>query len=199
MLIEKIKNLKDLEIEINANLVISILKFFIPFIISGITIFILSITISSEYFSSMIYTATTYFFTGKLIAIPAGIASGLSVNIAIMIGILMDSLICLFLIWNFDLIRKVPHIGNLVKKTEEKSSGFLEKHHWIQELAILGLATLVAIDNPFIIIGSMGGTVLGKLIGMKSWEIFIGVILGSILGCCIVGLASTGLINFIKL
>ena len=71
--------------------------------------------------------------------------------------------------------------GSFMKKVEiigEKSSS---KYGWIKPLRFIGIMLFVMV--PFQGSGGMGGSILGRLIGMKPWNTLLSITLGAIIGC----------------
>ena len=57
---------------------------------------------------------------GKESVIPIGIAQGIPWTILAISIAFVDIVVCLFLIWNFDLAKKLPFIGSGIKRVQLK-------------------------------------------------------------------------------
>lgn len=195
-------------------LYVRLLKFFIPFIL-GFGVYgiwwLLNGTIR------LIWPLiVAYFFPpfGKETIIPLGIGlltegltipllnihvSPVSVNpISIALAIaFVDIVVALFLVWNYDLAKKVPLIGRFIIKVEEKGKGIEEKYKWIKPLRFFGIALFVIV--PFQGSGGLVGSILGRLFGMKPWNVFYAISIGSIIGCLSLAFFSTAFLTFTKI
>lgn len=135
-----------------------------------------------------------YFFPpmGKESIIPIGIARGIS-PIAMIISIsFIDAVTGLFMVWNYDNIKFIPIIGrklfSLLKRAEEKGRKLAKEHRWIKSLEFIGIVLFVLI--PFQGTGAIGASIIGRIIGMNPWRVWVATLLGSILGCSLIAYGS---------
>jgi uncharacterized membrane protein len=193
---------------------IRLLKFFIPFIL-GFGVFgiwwILNGTIQIIW-----PLIVAYFFPpfGKETIIPLGIGllnEGLTIpffnivvrpvsvnpiSLALSIAF-VDIVVALFLVWNYDLAKKIPIIGSFIIKIEEKGKGIEEKYTWIKPLRFFGITLFVIV--PFQGSGGLVASILGRLFGMKPWNVFYAISIGSVFGCLMMALFSTAFLAFTKI
>ena len=144
-----------------------------------------------------------YFFPpfGKETIIPLGVGileKGVTVpflNLSISAGqvnpILMalsiafvDIIVALFLIWNYDLAKKIPLVGRFMIKVENLGKRSSDKYSWIKPLRFIGIVLFVMV--PFQGSGGLVGSIVGRLIGMKTWTTFIAITVGAIVGCLLI-------------
>jgi len=142
-----------------------------------------------------------YFFPplGKESIIPIGVTGGeitipiynqqiiiTSINPLIMALSIafVDIVVALFLVWNYDLAKKIPIIGNFIEKVEKIGRKSSNKYNWIKPLRFIGIMLFVMV--PFQGSGGLVGSIIGRLIGMKSWNIFFAISSGSIFGCILI-------------
>jgi len=180
---------------------IRILQFFLPFVISGLGLAILYVTVDPSLIGKLYLLMTVYFFPplGKESVIPIGISGGwitvpLSSNqvyvppidpmvMALSIAF-VDIMVALFLVWNYDLVKKIPLLGTVVEKVERAGKGTASKYQWIKKLEFIGIVLFVII--PFQGSGGFIASVVGRLLGMKPWNVFIAIITGSLIGTILV-------------
>jgi uncharacterized membrane protein len=125
---------------------------------------------------------------GKESVIPLGIALGypwwlMTISIA-----LMDALTALFLALNFDMALKIPILGMWMKKFMDTGSSFFAQHKWIERLSFAGLVLFVMF--PLQGSGGIGGTLVGRMLGMKRWEVVLAVTIGAFIGCFVIALGA---------
>ena len=144
---------------------------------------------------------TAYFFPplGKETIIPIGIYGGeISVPFSNEIAIInpihplvmalsiafVDFIVALFLVWNYDLAKNIPLIGNFMGKVESIGQTSSSKYGWIKPLRFIGIMLFVMV--PFQGSGGMVGSIIGRLIGMKPWDALLAISFGAIIGCTLV-------------
>jgi len=96
----------------------------------------------------------------------------------------IDIVVALFLVWNYDLAKKIPLIGNFMVKVEDIGKTSSTKYGWIKPLRFIGIALFVMV--PFQGSGGLVGSIIGRLIGMKPWNIFFAISIGAITGCLLI-------------
>lgn len=134
-----------------------------------------------------------YFFPpmGKESVIPLAICQGGFHPALVAISIaLIDSLVALFLVLNYDLAKEIPIIGNFMKYVEKKGTNIVEKYPWIKPIRFFGIILFVMV--PFQGSGGMVASILGRLIGMNPWITWTAITLGALIGCSLVALATIG-------
>lgn len=173
-------------------------KFFTPFGIAGIV----ALAIIWTDYLELGGVILSYFFPptsllGRMWAIPFGLRLGLNLWSVIGAVVFVDLVTSLFMVWNFDIVIKIPFLGRLVLRSEKKGHESLEKYPWIRGLAFLGIALFIAI--PFNGTNAVIGTIIGKIIGMKALYVWLAVVIGSILGCLLVAVPVYGAYLFIPI
>jgi uncharacterized membrane protein len=109
----------------------------------------------------------------------------------------IDIVIALFLVWNYDLAKKIPIVGNFMEKVEKIGKSSSEKYGWIKPLRFIGIILFVMV--PFQGSGGMVGSIVGRLIGMKPWNTFLAITIGAIVGCVSLAYFAEAILNvFIK-
>ncbi len=128
---------------------------------------------------------------GKETIIPIGIELGIPWwTIATSVAF-VDAITALFVVWNFDLIQKIPGIGSIIRKIVSQGYDFLQKHRWVDRLYVIGLVIFVMI--PLQGTGGIGGAIIGNILGMRKGEIVGSVICGAFLGSFLIGISMDSL------
>lgn len=174
-------------------------EFFLP-IILGVGIlsfigFLLEESLRFKYWPLM----TAYFFPplGKETIIPAGVAFDLDPLIMALSIAFIDVIVALFLVWNYDLVKKIPIIGKFIIKIEEKGKNVEQKYGWIKPLRFIGIVLFVMV--PFQGSGGLVGSIVGRLIGMKPQNTFFAISIGAVVGCTLIAYFSEIILSvFVK-
>lgn len=192
------------------NVIEKIAKFFIPFLIAGIGIILIYTILENEISTKLLLLMFAYFFPplGKESIIPIGVSGGeitiplynqkitiMAINPLIMALCIafIDIVVALFLVWNYDLAKKIPIIGNFIEKVEKIGRKSSNKYNWIKPLRFIGIMLFVMV--PFQGSGGLVGSILGRLIGMKSWNIFFAIFSGSLFGCILIAYFTNTILN----
>ncbi len=131
---------------------------------------------------------------GKESMVPAGVillknSYGVwSVVITSMSIAFIDSIVGLWMMWNWELIKLIPFLGTYVKKLEEVGEKKWKKHKHLSRLTYIGLALFVAF--PFQGSGGVGATVIGRILGMNKYKVLYSIILGSLFGSFLIAIAT---------
>jgi uncharacterized membrane protein len=161
-------------------------KFIVPFIIGFGVVGTAGLFLSTELRGIYWSLISAYFFPplGKESVIPTGIAFGIHPFFLALSIAFVDIIVALFLVWNYELAKKIPLIGKFMTKVEQIGKASSGKYGWIKPLRFIGIILFVMV--PFQGSGGLVGTILGRLIGMKPWNTFIGISIGAITGCLLV-------------
>jgi len=155
-------------------------KFFIPmimFLIYFLIVYHLTKTNSGIAPLMLIYSLPPF---GKESVIPTGISLGMTPITMFLLVVYIDMTFALLIIWNYDLLHKLPLCGEALKKIEHSGIQLWNKHPWLDRLAFIGLVIFVFI--PFHGTGATTSAILGRIIGMKSLKTFFAIMVGSITG-----------------
>jgi uncharacterized membrane protein len=109
----------------------------------------------------------------------------------------VDVVIALFLVWNYDLAKKIPFVGNFMIKVEKKGENVEEKYGWIKPLRFIGIMLFVIV--PFQGSGGLVGSIVGRLVGMKPWNTFFAITLGAIIGTLLIATFSKAFLIFAEM
>ncbi len=92
----------------------------------------------------------------------------------------LDFIVALFVTFHMGILFRIPKIGPKLAMLVWDGKFFMDSQPWIKRMAYLGLVGFVII--PFSTTGSIGGSILGRLLGLSRWTTVSGVLLGSVLG-----------------
>ncbi|MCA1915814.1 small multi-drug export protein [Methanospirillum hungatei] len=164
-----------------------VLRLTIPFLLTGALIGVLFWLYDDTTALQLGGLLLLYFVppAGKESIIPAGIALGFPFQIMCLSIVWVDIACCLFMIWNFELICNIPYLGNMIRYLIRKGELYLGKHRWLEQLYFIGLIFFVFF--PLQGTGSVSGSVIGKMIGLKTIEIFAAIAIGSFLSSFLIG------------
>lgn len=167
-------------------IILPISKFIIPIIIGIGTFGTIGLMISEQLRGIYWSLISAYFLPplGKESVIPTGIAFGFHPILLALSIAFVDIVVALFLVWNYELAIKIPLIGRFMKKVEQIGQVSSGKYSWIKPLRFIGIVLFVMV--PFQGSGGLVGTILGRMIGMKPWNVFLGVCVGAISGSLLV-------------
>lgn len=197
-----------------SEILIRLTKFFVPFIL-GLGAFGILGLLYSEWVKIW-PLLIAYFFPpfGKETIIPLGIGvleKGLTIpflnlhvnpisidpiSMALSIAFI-DIVVALFLVWNYDLAKKIPVVGKFIIKVEEKGKNVEEKYGWIKPLRFIGVVLFVMV--PFQGSGGLVGSIVGRLIGMTPWNTFFAISIGAIVGCLLIAFFAKAFLIFAEI
>jgi len=126
--------------------------------------------------------------------IPAAIASGFSWQVISFSITWLDAATCLFILWNFDLICRIPGIGRWISCLAQSDNEFLTRHQWIERMCFLGLTAFMLL--PIQGSGAIGGTILGRILGMNRISIAVAVIIGSAVHSVVLGISVSAIKSY---
>jgi uncharacterized membrane protein len=168
-------------------------KFFIPFVLGlgtvGLVGYFFTEGLRAKYWSLV----SAYFFPplGKESVIPIGVGFGIHPLVMALSIAFVDFIVALFLVWNYDLAKKIPVIGKFMEKVESIGKTSSSKYAWIKPLRFIGIVLFVMV--PFQGSGGMVGSIVGRLIGMKPWHTVLAITLGAVIGTTIIAYSAESL------
>jgi uncharacterized membrane protein len=172
-----------------------IFLFFLPFIIAAIYTVILFMGVGTDIgyvigaamLSTLLILGPEISITGAFIALSAadyvgpGIWDSLSYMLIIAISVaFVDVITAFFLLWNYDLVKKVPWLGPWMQRTEDSNRDAIHSSPWRQRFALVGVSVYVMF--PVHGSGGLVGTIIGRILGLNRWRVFGAVAVGAIIG-----------------
>ncbi len=176
-------------------------KLTIPFLIAAVVIALLYFVVEPKSSGKLFLLMMAYFFPplGKESIIPIGVAGGeiyipilnqhavvpaINPFVMAMTIAFVDIIVALFLLWNYDLAKKIPFVGKFMGKVEKIGQKSSSKYSWLKPLRFVGIMLFVMV--PFQGSGGLVGSIVGRLIGMKPLNTFFAISIGAIVGCLII-------------
>lgn len=92
----------------------------------------------------------------------------------------MDVLVAVVLVFHSAFLFHLPWFGSRAAALVEDGRFFVNSQSWVRRATFLGVVLFVAF--PLAAMGSVGGTIFGRLLGMSRLTTFIAVLIGSLLG-----------------
>lgn len=162
---------------------------FSPLILTVAVLGLLSAVQGPGYAWKCVYHAfLTFFVLGRFVLL-AGIEGDTSEAVAkiamkpselFCLVTYLDFIVALFVTFHMGVLFRIPKIGHKLAMLVWDGKFFMDSQPWIKRMAFAGLVGFVII--PFSTTGSIGGSILGRLLGLSRWATVGGVLLGSILG-----------------
>ena len=196
------------------NIILGLTKFFLPFVIGALGILSLYLIVEEESVGKLFFLMFAYLIPplGKESIIPIGVSGGEitipfidklivvpEINPLIMALTIafVDIVVALFLLWNYDLAKKIPLIGKFMIKVEQIGRSSSDKYAWVKPLRFIGIILFVMV--PFQGSGGLVGSILGRLIGMKPLNTFFAISIGAVTGCLLIAYFADAILSvFVK-
>ena len=196
------------------NIILGLTKFFLPFVIGALGILSLYLIVDEESVGKLFFLMFAYLIPplGKESIIPIGVSGGEitipfidklivvpEINPLIMALTIafVDIVVALFLLWNYDLAKKIPLIGKFMIKVEQIGRSSSDKYAWVKPLRFIGIILFVMV--PFQGSGGLVGSILGRLIGMKPLNTFFAISIGAVTGCLLIAYFADAILSvFVK-
>jgi hypothetical protein len=161
-------------------------QLFFPFVIIFSFYITLYFFMDWTMFSRLGAGSILYFIppAGKESVIPGMISKDVNPYLIVMDIVFIDVIISIFLIWNFDYVKKVPLFGDLIDLIERKSQKYLKGRKFAKGGVYVMLILFVMV--PFEGSGGAASTIIGKIIGMKPYRIWACVWIGSFIGVSLI-------------
>lgn len=175
-----------MSLKTDSKLYVQLAKFFSPVIIGLVVIVSAGILLGKSLQIKFWPLITAYFFPplGKESVIPTGVGLGIH-PLAMALSIaFVDIIVALFLLWNYDLAKRIPLVGKFMIKVENIGKSSSEKYSWFKSLRFIGVVLFVMV--PFQGSGGLVGSILGRLIGMKPINTFFAISIGAVTGCLLI-------------
>ena len=92
----------------------------------------------------------------------------------------LDLMVGILLIFHAGFVFRLPWFGSRAASLVDDGRFLIRTQPWIRRATFLGLVLFVAI--PLAAMGSVGGTIFGRMLGVPRIRIFLAILLGSLLG-----------------
>jgi len=157
---------------------VTLIKFLLPFACSGLLIYGMFLTGTDMWWKFSQFAAVYLFTPGGILTGPflALQQFGIGLTNLIFFIIFLDAMTSLFIFWNLDLFRAVPGLGYLIKRAETNGQRILNEKPKLRKYAFAGIVLFVLI--PLYMSGSIIGSIIARLIGMKKWRGWLAIMTG---------------------
>jgi hypothetical protein len=131
-------------------------------------------------------TLIAFFAAGRFIILAGGDAgndatlSGLTRGQLFLMVTYMDLLVASLLVVHAGVIFRIPRIGPQLAALQEDGEFILSMHPWMRRMTFIGLILFIVF--PLAATGSVGGAILGRLLGMTRIATFTAIMTGSLIG-----------------
>ncbi|MHC1610903.1 MAG: small multi-drug export protein [Candidatus Methanospirareceae archaeon] len=196
MMKEMERSVRERVNEIRQMKMIAIAKFIIPFCLAGVAVLLLWFA-GQEVYTKYATVFGIYSFMpigGAVAVIPAGLELGIHPAGLISFIVFIDSVLALFLVWNFDYAKKIPGLGRVVERVEENGEKAIKRYKWAKRFGFIGLMLFVMF--PLQYTGSGVGSIAGRLMGMTPLMTWLAVVAGTLLRSLITTLIYYGVLSF---
>lgn len=92
----------------------------------------------------------------------------------------LDVMVAMFVAFHMSILFRIPWVGAKMEGLVEDANFIIKRQAWIKSAAFIGLVSFVIF--PTSTTGSIGGSIFGRLLGMKRPTIILAILTGSILG-----------------
>jgi uncharacterized membrane protein len=132
--------------------------------------------------SLVITVVTTFFAAGKFIILTgaADLTEFGPWELALMV-FAMDVITASLLAFNLDVFYRIPQMGPSLRRLQDYGRYTLRKKPWLRRLSFVGIVFFVLF--PVAATGAVGGSILGRLLGMRPYRLVLAIATGSLLGC----------------
>jgi uncharacterized membrane protein len=141
----------------------------------------------AEYTTRLITTALTgVLLFGRFIILAghdsevAAVSGSFSSGQLFLIVTYLDLMVGLLLIFHAGFLFRLPWFGSRATSLIDDGRFLIRSQPWIRRTTFVGLVLFVAI--PLAAMGSVGGTIFGRMLGVPRVRIYLAIILGSLLG-----------------
>ncbi len=181
-----------------------------PFVVTGTMLAMLAVTRGVDFVAKLLATsAVTFFGLGRFVILfgsdaPKTDLAGLEAfekdagqfnfltrgELFTMVS-WMDAFVAILLVFHAGFIFKLPKIGPKLLALREEGEFFMSVQPWMRRFAFLGLVAFVVI--PIAATGSIGGSILGRMLGMSRLATISAIAVGTLLGNSVMLLAGKAL------
>ena len=185
----------EAEMEDETSLPKRLFLFFLPFGIAALYVIIMFLIVGTDIgyvigaamLSTLLILGPEISITAAFIALSApgylGDAIWSSPGYMLLIAMsvaFVDVITAFFLLWNYDLVKKVPRLGPWMQRTEDSNRDALQASTWRRRFALAGVSVYVMF--PVHGSGGLVGTIIGRILGLNRWRVFGAVTIGAIIG-----------------
>ena len=158
-------------------------------------VFLIYIVLPYDQWLTMLAAMGGYFFPpfGKESMIPYAIANYVPWIVAMVSIAMVDVILALFVMWNYEYVLKIPFIGQKLGALAERGRATIERKEWLQRLSYAGIVLFVMV--PFEGSGGLTGSLIGRMLGMEKKKVFASVCAGAFIGAFVIAQFSSFIIG----
>mgnify|MGYP000297765073 CR=1 FL=1 len=93
----------------------------------------------------------------------------------------LDTVAAVLIVFHMSVVFHLPVVGVRIRTLVEEGRQLVQSQKWMKRLTVAGVVAFVMF--PLAATGSVGGSILGRLLGLSHFGTLAAVITGSILGC----------------
>lgn len=162
----------------------------IPFLLVLCYLVLLFLSLAPQDFLAMITLIIAYLVppAGKETVIPLGIAVGLPWWLVAFTMAFFDFAGGLFMAWNFTLALQIPMLGGWIERMMRGGREYFDARPWLERLYFVGLLLFVMV--PFEGSGGISASIIGRLMGMRKYEVLAFVTTGAFVSCFAIALGA---------
>ena len=170
-----------------------------PFLLTFLLLGFLLAAFGPRYVRQLVITGlVTFFALGKFVILggeeagSAQIPDFLTPEQLFLLVVYMDLMTATVLVFHLGVLFRIPGLGKRLLNLVEDGEFILSRSPWMKRATFLG--TVAFVTFPLAATGSVGGSIFGRLLGMKRRSTFTAIAIGSVLGCGVMYFGA-GLIN----
>jgi len=158
-----------------------------PFLVTAAILTVVYTFAGGDYTTRLLTTALTgVFLFGRFIILAghdpevAAVTGSFSSGQLFMMVTYLDLMVAVLLIFHAGFLFRLPWFGSRATALVEDGRFLIRSQPWIRRATFAGLVLFVAI--PLAAMGSVGGTIFGRMLGVPRFRIFLAILFGSLLG-----------------
>jgi len=128
---------------------------------------------------------------GESDASPLGLTA---IQLAVMV-LCMDVVWAIVLTCHAGFLFHIPWLGERLRSAVQESNTLVRQHRWMRNVTVLAVLAFVML--PVSSTGSIGGSLLGRLLGLSRRGTLLIVLAGSVLGCAVMYAGAEALRTFV--
>lgn len=158
-----------------------------PFLVTAVVLGVIGIYAGWDFVGRLARQAViTFFALGRFVILAGGdpgndaTLSSLTRSQLFLMVTYMDMLVASLLVLHAGVIFRIPRIGPKLAALQDDGHFILGLNPWMRRMTFVGLVAFIVF--PLAATGSVGGAILGRLLGMSRAATFTAILIGSIIG-----------------
>jgi len=158
-----------------------------PFVFTAAVLLAIGLEAGWDFVGRLVRQAViTFFGLGRFVILAGGdpgndaTLSSLTRSQLFLMVTYMDLLVASLLVLHAGVIFRIPRIGPKLAALQDDGHFILGLHPWMRRTTFVGLVAFITF--PLAATGSVGGAILGRLLGMSRLATFSAILVGSVVG-----------------